>query len=139
MAHLGQPPHTTSVLTAAVSTEVVAKARRRFFSAAEKLRIVAAADQLGRGELGALLRREGLYSSLLTDWRRLRAAGQLAADVPHPRGPKSDLQAAELQRQQQEIARLQNRLARAEALLDAQKKLAELFTTSQPTGLDEQP
>ncbi len=86
---------TTSVLTAAASTEVVAKARRRFFSAAEKLRIVEAADTLGRGEIGALLRRAGLYSSLLTDWRRLRASGHLAADAPVKRGPKPNRQAAD--------------------------------------------
>jgi len=139
MPHSDQPPPTTSVLTAAVSTEVVAKARRRFFSAAEKLRIVEAADKLGRGELGALLRREGLYSSLLTDWRRLRATGQLAADAPVKRGPRPNPQAAELQRQQQEIVRLQKRLRQAEAIIDAQKKLAEVFGLSQPTPLDEQP
>jgi transposase-like protein len=127
------------VLTAAVSTEVVAKARRRFFTAAEKLRIVETADTLGRGEIGALLRREGLYSSLLTDWRRLRAAGQLSGEPAVKRGPKPNPQAAELKRQQQEIARLQKRLAQAEAIIAAQKKIAELFALSQPTGPDEQP
>jgi len=132
-------PPTTSVLTAAVSTEVVAKAHRRSFSAAEKLRIVEAADHLGRGELGALLRREGLYSSLLTDWRRLRAAGQLAAEAPLKRGLRPNSQAAELKRQQQEIARLQNRLRQAEAILDAQKKMSELFALSQPIALDAPP
>jgi transposase-like protein len=127
------------VSPAAGDTEVRAKAGRRFFTAAEKLRIVEAADQLGRGEIGALLRREGLYSSLLTDWRRLRAAGQLAADAPVKRGPKPNPQAAELQRQQHEIVRLQKRLRQAEAIIDAQKKLAEVFGLSQPTPLDEQP
>ena len=121
------------------STEVVVKARRRFFSAAEKRRIVEAADGLARGEIGALLRREGLYSSLLTDWRRLRAAGQLATDAPVKRGPKPNPQAAELKRQQQENARLHKRLAQAEAIIAAQKKIAELFALSQPTEPDEQP
>jgi transposase len=124
---------------AAGGTEVVAKAGRRFFTAAEKLRIVEAADQLGHGELGAMLRREGLYSSLLRDWRRARAGGQLSGEAPLKRGPKPNPQAAELKRQQQEIARLQKRLAQAEAILDAQKKLAELFATSQPTAPDEPP
>lgn len=133
-----QSPPTTSVPPAAGGTEVVAKAGRRFFSAAEKLRIVEAADKLGRGELGALLRREGLYSSLLTDWRRLRAAGQLSGEPAVKRGPKPNPQAAELKRQQQEIARLQNRLRQAEAILDAQKKMTELFALSQPTAPDEQ-
>lgn len=117
----------------------MAKARRRFFTAAEKLRIVEAADQLGHGELGALLRREGLYASLLGDWRRARAAGQLSGEALLKRGPKPNPQAAELKRQQQEIARLQKRLAQAEAILDAQKKLAELFATSAPTAPDAPP
>lgn len=139
MPHSDQSPATTSVPPAAGGTEVVAKTGRRFFSAAEKLRIVEAADKLGRGELGALLRREGLYSSLLTDWRRLRAAGQLAADAPVKRGPRPNPQAAELKRQQLEIARLQNRLRQAEAILDAQKKMAELFAISQPIAPDARP
>jgi len=138
MPHSDQPPSTTSVPPAAGGTEVVAKAGRRFFSAAEKLRIVEAADKLGRGELGALLRREGLYSSLLTDWRRLRAAGQLSGDPTLQRGPRPNPQAAEIQRQQQEIVRLQNRLRQAEAIIGAQKKLAEVFGLSQPTPPDEQ-
>ena len=133
------PPPPTSVPPAAGGTEVVAKAHRRFFTAAEKLRIVEAADQLGHGELGAMLRREGLYASLLRDWRRARAAGQLSGEAPLKRGPQPNPQAAELKRQQQEIARLQKRLAQAEAILDAQKKLAELFATSQPTERDDAP
>ena len=139
MPHSDQPSPTTSVPPAAGGTEVVAKAGRRFFSAAEKLSIVEAADKLGRGELGALLRREGLYSSLLTDWRRLRAAGQLSGEAAVKRGPRPNPQGAELKRQQQEIVRLQNRLRQAEAIIDAQKKLAEVFGLRQPTPPDEQP
>ena len=139
MPQANQPPATTSVPPAAGGTEVVAKAGRRFFTPAEKLRIVEAADHLGRGEIGALLRREGLYSSLLTDWRRLRAAGQLSGEAPIKRGPQPNPQATELKRQQQEIARLQKRLAQAEAILDAQKKIAELFAISQPTEPDAAP
>ena len=139
MPQPNQPRPTTSVPPAAGGTEVVAKAHRRFFTAAEKLRIVEAADHLGRGELGAMLRREGLYSSALTDWRRLRAAGQLSDEAPLKRGPKPNPQVAELKRQQQEIARLQQRLRQAEAILDAQKKMAELFTISQPTEPDDAP
>lgn len=123
---------------AGASTEVVPKARRRFFTAAEKLRIVEAADGLGRGEIGALLRREGLYSSLLTDWRRLRAAGQLSGE-PVRRGPRPDPQAAEVKRQQLEIARLQRQLARAEAIIEAQKKIAELLDTAPPGAPDDEP
>jgi transposase-like protein len=124
--------------TAGASTEVVPKARRRFFTAAEKLRIVEAADGLGRGEIGALLRREGLYSSLLVDWRRLRDAGQLSGEPVRRRGPRPDPQAAELKRQQQEIARLQRQLARAEAIIEAQKKIAELLGTEAPTEPDDE-
>ena len=115
---------------AGASTEVVPKARRRFFTAAEKLRIVEAADGLGQGEIGALLRREGLYSSLLTDWRRLRAAGQLSGEPVRRRGPQPDPQAAELKRQQLEIARLQRQLARAEAIIEAQKKSPSCWVPS---------
>ena len=117
---------------------MVPKARRRFFTAAEKLRIVEAADGLGRGESGALLRREGLYSSLLVDWRRLRDAGQLSGEPVRRRGPRPAPQAAELKRQQQESARLQRQLARAEAIIEAQKKIAELLGTEPPTAPDEQ-
>ena len=130
---------TPATRPAGSNTEVVPKAQRRFFTAAEKLRIVEAADGLGRGEIGALLRREGLYSSLLADWRRLRAAGQLSGEPVRRRGPRPDPQAAEVKRQQLEIARLQRQLARAEAIIEAQKKIAELLDTAPPTELDELP
>lgn len=134
-----EPAETSPSTPTGSNTEVVPKARRRFFTAAEKLRIVEAADGLGRGEIGALLRREGLYSSLLVDWRRLRDAGQLSGEPVRRRGPRPDPQAAELKRQQQEIARLQRQLARAEAIIEAQKKIAELLGTEPPTPPDEQP
>ena len=70
--------------------EVVAQAKRRRFTAEYKQRILAEADQAkGSGGIGALLRREGLYSSLLTTWRRERAAGVRQALAPQKRGPKS--------------------------------------------------
>jgi len=69
--------------------EVLPKASRRTFSATEKLRILNEADACKQpGQIGALLRREGLYSSHLVKWRRLRAAGQLQALAPQPRGRK---------------------------------------------------
>ncbi len=71
----------------AVETEVVAKARRRRFTAAEKLRVLREADRCTRpGELGALLRREGLYSSHLSTWRAARKRGELAGLTSRPRG-----------------------------------------------------
>lgn len=111
--------------------EVVPKAARRRFSAEYKLRVLGEADRCTAwGEIGALLRREGLYSSHLTDWRRERDAGQLAALGPKKRGPKlsvSEQQARELAQSQRENERLRERLRQAEAIIDAQKKLAEIL------------
>ena len=132
-------PATSGPAPAGAGPEVEAKPRRRFFSAAEKLAILAEADTCQRGELGALLRREGLYSSLITDWRRLRAAGQLSGLTPQKRGPKIDPHAAESARQQQTISRLEKRLQQAEAIIEAQKKLSELFGLSQPTPNSDKP
>ncbi len=106
--------------------EVVPKASRRTFSAAEKLRILNEADACTQpGQIGTLLRPEGLYSSHLVKWRRLRAAGLLQALAPQPRGPKpvpSDPVAEELARLRNQNARLQARLTQAELVIDVQKK-----------------
>src|SRR5215211_1423093 len=99
--------------------EVVPKATRRQFSAAEKLRILQEADGCTQpGQIGALLRREGLYSSQLAKWRRLCALGQLQALTPQQRGPKpvTDPAAAELATLRRENARLQAHLTRAETI-----------------------
>ena len=109
-------------------TEVpVAKPARRRFTAAYKLRILREAEQCAPGDLGALLRREGLYSSHLTTWRRQQDVCQLAGLAPKPRGPKVDPQATELARLKRENERLQVKLQQAEVIISAQKKLAELF------------
>jgi len=117
--------------------EVMPKASRRTFSAAEKLRILNQADACTQpGQLGALLRREGLYSSHLVKWRRLRAAGQLQALAPQPRGPKPtppDPLTQQLDRLRNENARLQARLAQAELIIDVQKKVAQLLRERLPT------
>jgi transposase len=111
--------------------EVLPKASRRTFSAAAKLRILNEADACTQpGQIGALLRREGLYSSHLVKWRRLRAAGQLQALARQPRGPKPappDPVAEELAHLRQENVRLQARLAQAELIIDVQKKVAQLL------------
>jgi len=122
---------------AGADTEVVAKPMRRRFTAEYKLRILRAAEHCSTGELGALLRREGLYSSHLTTWRRQREAGQLAGLAPQKRGPKPNPQAADLARLRRENERLQTRLQQAEAIIDAQKKLAQLFSLSLPTEPNE--
>jgi len=111
--------------------EVTAKPVRRRFTAEYKLRILREADRCTHpGEVGALLRREGLYSSLLGTWRRQRERGSLLALEAKKRGRKSHKvdpltrKVAELER---ENARLQGRLKQAETLIDFQKKVAELL------------
>jgi transposase-like protein len=109
-------------------TEVVAKAKRKRFTAAEKLRILREVDACqGSGEIGALLRREGIYSSYLTTWRRQRERGELDGLAPQKRGPKPDPQAIELAKLRRENARLQERLRRAELIIDVQKKVARML------------
>jgi transposase-like protein len=115
------------VAPAGATTEVVAKPVRRRFTAAYKLHILQTADQCSPGEVGALLRREGLYSSHLTTWRHQRDAGQLAGLAPKPRGPKPDPQADENAHLRRENERLQTRLQQAEAIIEAQKKITQLF------------
>lgn len=109
--------------------EVKVSPGRRRFSAAYKLRIVEEADRCTEaGQLGQLLRREGLYSSHLSQWRQQRRAGQLAGLQPQKRGRSSDPQAVEVSRLQQENERLKVQLARAELIIEAQKKLCQLLT-----------
>ena len=109
-------------------TEVIAKAKRKQFSAAEKLRILREVDACqGSGEIGALLRREGIYSSYLSTWRRQRERGELNGLAPQKRGPKPDPQAEELARLKRENERLQKRLEQAELIIDFQKKVAQMF------------
>jgi transposase-like protein len=116
-------------------TQVVPKAERRHFSAEYKLRILAEADACTeRGEIGALLRREGLYSSLLDKWRKQRGRGQLQGLSARPRGRKSDPQAVELARLRRENEQLQARLKQAEAIIDVQKKLCGLLGPSVEPG-----
>lgn len=110
--------------------EVVAQAKRRRFTAEYKLTILTAADQAkGSGGIGALLRREGLYSSLLATWRRERDAGVLHTLAPRKRGPKSkrDPVAEENQQLRRESARLTEELRKAAIVIDIQKKVATLL------------
>lgn len=125
------------IATRRLNTEVAAKAVRRRFSAEYKLRILEEAAACSRGERGARLRREGLYSSHLTTWRRQREAGQLAGLAAKKRGPKPNPEAEELKRLRKENERLQVRLQQAEAIIEAQKKLAQLFGLSSTSESDE--
>jgi transposase len=120
-----------AVLASQRDPEVVAKAKRRSFTAEYKLSILREAEAAAatRGGLGALLRREGLYSSLLATWRRERANGMLQALTPQKRGPKSrrnPLQEENLKLQRQ-IGQLTEKLRKAEIIIDVQKKVAALL------------
>jgi transposase len=108
--------------------EVVVKAQRRRFTAEYKQRILQEADAcMQHGEVGALLRREGLYSSHLTTWRHQRQRGALQGLTPAKRGRKADPLTAENARLQRETERLKAQLARAELIIDVQKKVSQLL------------
>ena len=110
-----------------MKTEVVAKAKRRQHTSEYKLRILCELDEgKGKGEAGALLRREGLYSSLVSKWREQRERGSLSGLSGERRGPKADPNAAELARLQRENKRLKEQLERAELIIEVQKKVAQL-------------
>ncbi len=113
--------------------EVRPKAKHRRFTAEYKKRILDETDACTRpGEVGALLRREGLYSSLLSKWRQQRAQGTLTALAPQRRGPKPDPQADEIARLRRENERLQERLKQAETIIEVQKK-SRSYSAYQPT------
>jgi transposase-like protein len=119
-------------------TEVRAVAKRRQFSAAYKLSVLEEADRCASpGAIGALLRREGLYSSHLTMWRREREAGALAA-LGRRRGrkPKLSPEQRRIAALQAQIARLQTELEQARTIIDVQKKLCTLLglPTAEPIG-----
>jgi len=111
--------------------EVVPTAKRRTFSKAEKLRILAAADAcVAPGDIGALLRREGIYSSHLATWRKQRQQASEAVAPERKRGPKVDSGAVEARRVQaleKEVERLRAKLAKADLIIDVQKKLSTLL------------
>lgn len=120
------------------TAELTRMPKRRSFTAKYKLRILDETDRAaGTGAVSGILRREGLYSSALTDWRRARAAGMLGASQPRPRGPQkapvNPLQ-ADLDKANREVAALQRRLNKAEAVIAIQKKVAALLEEMEPTS-----
>lgn len=128
----------TSSATPPPDPEVVADAKRRRFTAEYKLSILALADAAKTsGGVGALLRREGLYSSHLVTWRKERESALRQALTPKTRGPKSkrDPQQAELDRLNREIQRLAESLRKAEIVIDIQKKVGSLLGWS-PLAMD---
>jgi transposase len=124
--------------------EVVAKPKRRAFTAEYKQRILAEADRAKDepGAIGALLRREGLYSSHLVTWRQERAAGILRGLTPQKRGPKSRRHPLdeENQKLRRENQRLTEQLRKAEIIIEVQKKVAALLGNPiPPTDPEEKP
>lgn len=116
--------------TVASNSEVPERAARRQFRAEYKAGILAEYEKAGRGEQGALLRREGLYSSHIDAWRKLSEAGVLSGLAPTKRGRKPkvvnplDRENAELRRA---LARAEHKLKRAEAIIEIQKKVAQVL------------
>ncbi len=107
--------------------EVPEKAKRRRFTAAYKLRVLEEADACQEpGEIAALLRREGLYSSHLAQWRRARREGARKS-LAKPRGPKGRRRDRENEQLRKENARLRRRLDQAEKILEIQKKASEIL------------
>ena len=123
-----------AVESARPDPEVVAVAQRRQFSSNEKRRILTLADACTQpGEIGALLRREGIYSSHLCTWRKQRATAEQAVLEPQKRGRKIDPALAEARRIEaltRENERLRRQLAQAELIIDVQKKVASLLGVS---------
>lgn len=115
--------------------EVPEKAQRRCYSAAYKLQILEEADRATEpGEIGALLRREGLYSSLLAAWRQQRRDGTLAGQARGRKG--KDPRDRKIEELEKENARLANKLDQAETIIAVQKKLSRLLEIEQMTDGD---
>ena len=119
---------------AAVDVEVVPRATRRSFPKSEKRRILAELDRCSSpGAVGAVLRREGVYSSSIVTWRRQRDAADEAALAPQKRGPKPDVHRADTQqiaKLTRDVERLQGKLDRAMLIIDVQKKISALLGLS---------
>ena len=118
-------------------TEVTSKARRRSFTAEYKRKVLQEADACTEsGQIGALLRREGLYSSHLVTWRHARERGELEGLTPKKRGPKAiapNPLAKELEAERREVARLKAENAKLQIICDVQKKVSQLLGVTLPT------
>lgn len=122
-------------------TEVSAKRTRRRFSAKDKKAILDEADACTKtGELGALLRRKGIYSSSLSAWRQARERGELDGLAPKKRGPVARAPSAaekEVVELRRALAKSEARLKRSQALVELQKKISELLGIQQPPYAEE--
>jgi transposase-like protein len=123
----------------APNTEVIADAKHRTFTLEYKLRILAEADAAkgAPGGVGALLRREGIYSSHLSSWRREREAGLRQALTPKARGPKLNPQQQELLQLRRENQQLTEALRKAELIIEVQKKVGMLMEPPRPENPQE--
>ena len=120
--------------------EVAPKAQRRQYTAEYKRRILQEYEACTKlGEKGALLRREGLYSSNITNWRRQRERGELAGLASKKPGPKSDPQAEEMARLKREIAGLRQRLKQAELIIEVQKKVSQILGRADEQDAGDEP
>jgi transposase-like protein len=121
----------THLVSSTPDPEVAEKRPRRKFTAKYKLRILAEADVCTQpGQMGALLRREGLYSSNLTTWRQQREKGILQAMAPKKRGRKQKVKnplAKKVAQLEKENQRLQQKLKKADLIIEAQKKMSEIL------------
>ncbi len=136
MSSSSSSAHNGAALSGVPNPEVVEKAQRRIYTAEYKLRILQETDTCSEGQVGAILRREGLYSSHLTTWRRQRQAGQLAALTDNKRGRKSTPEnplSAEVERLRRENERLSQRLQQAEVMIDIQKKACAILNITLAT------
>jgi transposase-like protein len=125
---MSENPNENEVVEERPSTEVVTRAARRRYTAEYKLRILREVEACkGTGEIGALLRREGLYSSNLTKWRQQRERGELEGLAAQRRGPKEDPQAVENARLKRENERLREELRKAQLIIEVQKKVSQLL------------
>ena len=128
-------------LARAGDSEVLERPRRRKLSAEYKVRILREAERAKEsGQLGSLLRREGLYTSNLTTWRRQFERGALAALAPKKRGKKAkpvDARDTRMRELERDNERLRKRLAQAETIIEVQKKVSELLGRTSPGANDE--
>ena len=122
--------------------EVEERPKRRQYSAEYKLRVLREVESAPEGGIGAVLRREGLYSSHINTWRRQREDGQLEGLTPKKRGPKTkrrnDPVAKENAKLRRETARLKQRLEQAEKIIEIQKKVSEIMGITLPTVEDDE-
>lgn len=116
--------------------ETPEKAKRRNFTAAQKLKILELLDKTDEGKKGALMRSMGVYSSSVTTWRRQRDAGTLALLPTKKRGPKptKDPKDKENERLRRRVAQLEHRLETAELIITVQKKVSQLLGITLPTA-----